>query len=406
MARIAVVEDNPGISRMIRVKLTSDGHEVETYMDGAEALRGVREVPPELVILDVNLPTLSGFDVARQLREDLSLHGLPILMLTAQDDLESRLQGLEHADDYLGKPFSIKELQARINALLRRSSFRVGKVRDLDRLEGEQVRHYRIDHKIGRGGMSVVYRATDQHLGRAVALKFFTDSFHDEQLKRRFMREAQVASRLEHPNVCTVYTVEDTAEGHLFMVMPLLEGTTLDERLRADTLSVACALDYAVQIATGLQAAHDLGLVHRDVKPGNIFINQNDTIKLLDFGIVKWRAQQDDLTKPGTIMGTLSYMSPEQIRGQNVDPRADVWALGVVLYEMIAGRRPFREGHDFVTVLNAIVNDTPDPLGDYRDGLPAELEDVVAKALEKDPDDRFSSMADFLQALGALPQPR
>lgn len=399
MARIAVVEDNLGISRMIRVKLTSDGHEVDTYMDGGDALEGVRDEPPELVILDVNLPTLSGFEVAKALREDKTLLGLPILMLTAQDDLESRLQGLEYADDYLGKPFSIKELQARITALLRRSKFRVGKVRNLDTLEGEQVRHYRVDHKLGRGGMSVVYQATDEHLGRSVALKFFTDSFQDAQLKQRFMREARVASRIEHPNVCTVYTVDDTDEGHLFMVMPLLDGETLEDKLKNGSLSLAQALDFGLQIAAGLQAAHDLGLVHRDVKPGNVFITRNDVVKLLDFGIVKWRSQQDSLTKPGTIMGTLSYMSPEQIRGQGVDPRTDVWALGVVLYEMIAGERPFKEGDNFVTVLNAIITDTPALLSDLRSDIPDELDVAVMKALEKDPAERYDSIADFLASL-------
>jgi serine/threonine protein kinase/Tol biopolymer transport system component len=275
-------------------------------------------------------------------------------------------------------------------------------------LIGATVSHYQILEHLGGGGMGVVYKARDLKLGRLVALKFLSGQRGSPEERRRFLREAQAASRLDHPNICTIHEIEETEDGGLFIAMGLCEGETLRERLSHGPLPVAEAIDVAVQVAAGLSQAHERGIIHRDVKPANIaFTNGALTaggqVKLLDFGIARL-ADQSRLTLAGTAVGTAAYMAPEQFRGAPAEPRSDVWSLGVVLYQMVAGRHPFENPSAHETV-RAILEREPPPLSQLRPDLPEGLERIVARALSKHPSGRYESMAAMAADLRALAVP-
>jgi non-specific serine/threonine protein kinase len=267
-------------------------------------------------------------------------------------------------------------------------------------LVGRTVGQYEIVAKLGGGGMGVVYKARDVQLGRTVALKFLPPEWtHDEDAQARFRREAQAASATNHRNICVIHNIERTDDGQLFIVMAYYEGQTLKERLADGALPVDEALAIAAEIAEGLAKAHAQRIVHRDVKPGNIILT-DDGAKILDFGLAKF-ADALQLTMPGATIGTVAYMSPEQARGQEADARSDVWALGVVLYQMLTGAVPFQGAYPEAT-LHAIKNDPVPPLRTRDERLPESVESVVAKALAKDAEDRFQSAAEFAAALKRL----
>jgi serine/threonine-protein kinase len=263
---------------------------------------------------------------------------------------------------------------------------------------GETISHYKIIEKLGEGGMGVVYKAEDTNLGRKVALKFLPpDLTRDSEAKTRFTQEAKAASALDHPNVCTIYEVGETGEGQLFMAMACYEGEILKERIGRDPLKLDEAIDIVQQIGQGLAKAHAKEIVHRDIKPANILVTDDGLIKILDFGLAKL-AGQTRLTRTGTIMGTVAYMSPEQARSGEVDQRTDVWSLGAVLYEMVTGELPFRGEHEQATIYS-ILNDEPKPLTDFHEGVQKEVAQVVKRALAKSPDDRYPTMSDMLADL-------
>ena len=260
----------------------------------------------------------------------------------------------------------------------------------MDPLLGTVVSHYRVLEQIGAGGMGVVYLAEDERLHRKVALKFIApSSAGDIVAQRRLLREARAASALDHPNIATVYEVGDFQD-QLFIAMAYYQGETLRRRIEHGPLPVAEAASIAGQIAQGLEVAHAAGVVHRDLKPANVFITSSGQVKILDFGLAHVAAPTDTtgrMTETGTTLGTLSYMAPEQARGERVDQRADVWALGVLLFEMFTGRQPFR-GNSATAVLLAISTDTAPSLESLRADAPAEFGKLVERALVKDPNRR------------------
>ena len=266
---------------------------------------------------------------------------------------------------------------------------------------GATISHYRIIEKIGAGGMGVVYKAEDTKLKRHVALKFLPPHLtQDPDAKRRFVHEAQSASAIEHSNICTIYEIDETDDGQMFISMACYEGETLRTRLARGALSVDDALDVAAQVAQGLREAHQKNIVHRDIKPANLIITPQGQVKIMDFGLAKL-AGRTRLTRTGTAMGTVAYMSPEQARGEDVDQRSDVWALGVVLYEMLAGKLPFEGDYEQATIYS-ILNEEPERIGGLRPEVSGDLERIVTKALQKDPSGRYES-ADALAAdLGKL----
>lgn len=274
---------------------------------------------------------------------------------------------------------------------------------------GTVIGHYRIVGKIGSGGMGVVYSAEDLKLGRHVALKFLPEEVtgHPAALQR-FRLEAQVASALNHPNICTIHEV-DEVDGLVFIAMELLEGRTLKQTISGKPLPLETVSEFGVQIARAIDAAHAKGVVHRDIKPANIFVMKQRRIKVLDFGLAKLTRPNSEETamaggtEPGMVMGTVGYMSPEQLRGQGVDGRTDIFAFGAILYEMLAGRRAFEKPTSAETMA-AILNEEPPAISELAPNTPPAVVRIVKRCLEKDPEQRFQSASDLAFALQALPE--
>jgi len=262
---------------------------------------------------------------------------------------------------------------------------------------GRTISHYKILDELGAGGMGVVYKAHDTKLDRVVALKFLpSQSGRSASERQRFVQEAKAASGLDHPNICTIYEIDETDDGQMFIAMGYYDGESLASRLERGSLPIDTAINIATQVAGGLAAAHAQGIIHRDIKPANIVITTDNQAKIVDFGLAKLD-DRTALTQEGSTVGTVSYMSPEQAQGREVDHRADVWALGVVLYEMITGRRPFAAAHEQAVVYR-IINEDPSPIGD---GFPAQVTDLITRALKRDPNSRVASMDEFLASLSS-----
>jgi serine/threonine protein kinase/Tfp pilus assembly protein PilF len=264
-------------------------------------------------------------------------------------------------------------------------------------LIGKTISHYQVLEKIGEGGMGVVYKAEDTKLKRTVALKFLhPDLIRDKEAKERFVQEAQAAAALDHPNICTVYEINES-DGFTFIAMAYVKGQSLKDKIRIGPIELDKALDITSQVAEGLRAAHKKGITHRDIKPANIMLTEEGIAKIMDFGLAKlsWGV---DLTKTATIMGTVAYMSPEQATGERVARHTDIWSLGCVLYEMLAGRRPFKSTHDQAAIYS-ILNDEPEPITRVRNDVPVGLEKILEKCLQKDPRNRYGDMEDLISDL-------
>ncbi len=317
---------------------------------------------------------------------DETYRGDPVL----HAELISLLASYDEAPDYL-EQLAGEVLPAALGAFVEEAPEEIP--------AGQRIAHYEVLGRLGSGGMGVVYKAYDRRLDRLVALKFLPGHLAaDDAAKVRLIYEARAASALDHPNICTVYDIGET-EGRLFLALACYEGETLKQRIARGPRPVNEVLEQVRQVTDGLRAAHRRGIIHRDIKPSNVMLTGEGAAKILDFGIAK--VEGTDLLKEGRAAGTIAYMSPEQTRGEAVDGRTDLWSLGVVLYEMLTGRQPFR-GEDIRTVINAIRYDEPEPVQQLRPEVPALLARLVETCLKKAPAERYQRAVDVLADLRAI----
>jgi eukaryotic-like serine/threonine-protein kinase len=271
---------------------------------------------------------------------------------------------------------------------------------------GKSIAQYRIVEELGRGGMGMVYKAHDTQLDRPVVLKLLmSERLADEESRRRFLREARLASALDHPNICTIYEIQETG-GYFFIAMQFVEGETLKEAIDSRPLPLQTVISVALQIADAMAAAHSRGIIHRDIKPQNIMLTPRGQAKILDFGLAKSLDEADsshgtDLTEMGSPLGTPSYMSPEQIEGERVDRRSDIFSFGIVLFEMVTGRKPFVEKNR-IDLLHAICRDPAPEVARFTPSSPGQLQGIIDHAMAKHPADRYQTTDELLADLKRL----
>lgn len=260
------------------------------------------------------------------------------------------------------------------------------------------ISHYKILEKLGEGGMGVIYKAEDLKLKRIIALKVLPESFtKDEEARRRLIYEAEHASSLQHHNICTIHEIDETEDGQYFIAMDYYEGETLKSKINKGKLSIDEIINITTQIAEGLNKAHEKGIIHRDIKPANIFITKEGVIKILDFGLSK-KVDQTQYTRIRMKFGTTDYMSPDQIKGEKVDRRTDIWSLGILMYEMLTGQQPFKADYE-QAIVYLILNEDPEDARKFRDDIPEKLMDILKKSIEKDREDRYENLSAIIEDL-------
>ncbi|HEY9225474.1 MAG TPA: serine/threonine-protein kinase, partial [Gemmatimonadaceae bacterium] len=310
-----------------------------------------------------------------------------------RDELESLLARASVAEAFFDRLHAVVSDTAHMAAASGRQPAQLG----ADPLLESTVGHYRIDARLGQGGMGIVYRATDLRLRRTVALKLLrTQSPDDPRAKERLLAEARAAAALDNANICTIYEVGETAEQVPFIAMAFYSGETLEQVLHRGPLPIATAIDYATQIARGLGAAHQRGIIHRDIKPANVVVTADGVLKLLDFGIA--RNVDVGASHDGVTPGTIAYMSPEQVTSRAIDPRSDLWSLGIVLYEMCTGARPFG-GEHAGAILYAILHESPPPANTLRPEIPGRVASIIERLLAKDPAQRHNDAEELISDL-------
>ena len=400
-ARLLVVDDNEMNRDILSRRLVKAGYQVQAAADGASALALLAAEPIDLVLLDIEMPGLSGLDVLREVRKTRTSLQLPILMATARSDSQDVVEALDAgANDYVIKPLDFPIVLARVGAQLRLRPAAVPVAEpppDAETGPGSLLAgKYRLGELIGSGAFGSVYRARHVDLARDVAVKvLLTAARSSPDALARFRREGIAACRVKHPNAVAVTDFGVTAGGAAFLVMELLEGHSLhDEMKQVGRFAPPRAAEILTPLCAALAEAHAAGIVHRDIKPGNVFLQRSgrgETVKVLDFGIAKMvdeDARAGNLTVDGGILGTPAYMAPERFRGEPVDGASDVYSVGVMLYQMLVGRLPFPPDSELMAVVMMHLHRHPPPLREVDPAIAPEIDHIVLSALRKDPRQR------------------
>jgi CheY-like chemotaxis protein len=400
---LLVVDDDESRETLAEL-LRDEGYAVSTARDGAQALELLAAETPDLVLLDVVMPKTTGIELLGKLRERFSPAQLPVIMMSAKDQSTDVVAALaEGANDYVTKPLDLPVVLARIRAQLRMkaaASPRPSESGRIDRLGVDAIApgslllgRYLLEERLGSGTFGVVFRARDEEQGRTVAVKVLRSVVGDsEESLERLRRESRAAARLRHPNALEVFELCVGDDGLAFLVMEYLEGRSLDAELREKrALPPTRVAEVMLPVCEVLAEAHALGIVHRDVKPANVFLQrmpQGERVKVLDFGLAKPMGAatlEKNLTIEGSVLGSPAYMAPERLRNQPYDGRADSYSIGIMLYEMLAGRPPFvSDDGDPMAVVAMHLTEAPRPLSELVPGMPPALEEVVMSALAKD----------------------
>jgi serine/threonine protein kinase/DNA-binding response OmpR family regulator len=457
-AQIFIVDDEPSIVSLLETILSMQGYTIRTASNGQDALDAMKVDPPDLIMLDIQMPSMDGYEVCWQLKADEALADVPVIFISGLHDVFDKVTAFKTGGvDYVTKPFRVEEVIARVENQLQiyqlRKALETSR-RELQRRNEEletsrqELQHqnaelarrneellearrrtdlvfsalsdalpgtvlddrYRLDTKIGAGGYGAVFRATHLGLNRAVAIKVFRPSTGNDSAEalERFQLEGVSLSRLQHPNAVLVLDAGVSSNGIAYLVMELLEGHSLaTEMLQRGTVSLARAAKIILPVCEVLITAHDAGIIHRDIKPENIFLHRakgEEIVKVVDFGIAKLLGESvgstgDRITKPGWLVGTPAYMSPERLMGQAHDGRADVYSIGVLLYEMLSGRVPVgSHASNLLSLMQLHLTATPIPLRTVEPAIPAEVADAIMWALTQNAEQR-PSIRDFAARL-------
>jgi len=393
---ILVVEDDSDSSEMLESWLEEQGHTVCLAANAAEALVLLELERPDLVLLDLVLPDVSGFTVLERIRRKHPVNSLPVIMLTAQEDSDDIIQGFRlGASDYAKKPVDLELLSSRIK---RQLQLKAGSNR--------QIANFRIDRKLGAGGMGVVYAATHMVTGDRVALKVLHRSMaFDHDYVARFMRETELASRVKHENVVAVIDAGCWEETY-YLAMELIEGDDVFDLVSEGRLSLKETLDIAVQVTRGIAAIHDEGILHRDIKPENVLLDRQWIAKISDFGIARELTGNSRLTDPGVGFGTVAYTSPEQMLGEG-DQRSDFYSLGATIFFMVTGKDPFPADKP-PTLIYSLKNSRVPRMSEYNKKLQPALVELVAGMMQPQEHRRISDHRRVISVLervrDALPE--
>lgn len=424
---ILIVDDTPANLDLLCGMLRDRGYRVRVATSGPRALAAVRAERPDLMLLDVNMPGMSGYDVCRQMKSDEELRGIPVIFVSALDEVVDKVRAFESGGaDYVTKPFQFGEVLARIDNQLRIQRLQ----HDLEERNAELLRlnqelgaaqqrqerilstlsdvlpgtvldgKFRLEEKLGSGGFGTVYRATQLNLARPVAVKVFQSlaGRADRAELERFRREGISACRVNHPNAVSVIDSGVSPAGIAYLVTELLDGRTVARELaaRGGTLSPLRMIEIVQPVCQVLAMAHAVGIIHRDVKPENVFLHNGPTgevVKVLDFGLAKLLGDpavsvSSSLTAPHVALGTPLYMAPEQMRNAPVDGRADVYSLALMVYEMLTGKLPFDDGYSFMSIAMHKLGEEPKPMRTHDPKLSRRLDEAVLSALHREPAQR------------------
>lgn len=407
--KIIVVDDDTGLSGVVCDYLQSKGLQVQCFASVEEARESVSTAAFDLLILDWDLPGKSGVEFCKEYREQGGL--APVLMMTGHKSIDDKELGLEYgADDYVTKPFSMRELHARIKSMLRRAgsySKVEAAAEPVEPMPGLVIAEkYQLEAPIGCGGMAMVWKALDLLMSRPVVIKMMHDHLAgQEEALKRFEHESRLMAKIKHPNVVTIYDSGSLNNVVPYLVMEYVKGEALRELIDdRGAAPIRSAVAIMTQICAGLSEAHEAGIVHRDLKPENILIQDRsyrpDAVKIADFGIARLLNVKERVTKAGMVIGTIEYISPEQLEDNPVDCRADIYSLGIILFEMLTGQLPYKARSVEGMMMQHLIG-APYTVSSKRNEIASgsALDEIVAKCLQKKPKDRYQSANELREDL-------